>query len=374
MKSLRVLQLTKFYSPHLGGIESVTYEITEGLNQKGIVCDVLCANDKACTSVELFNGKYKVFRAGKLGTLFSTSLSFPLLFIFNKIKRNYDIIHVHFPDPLTVLAIFLFRPKAKIVVHWHSDIIKQRIGLFFFLPLQNWVLRRAKKIIGTSPKYIQESPYLSHFHSKCIPVPIGISLDKLKVDCTLVDDIRAKYNGKFIVFSLGRMVYYKGFEYLIEAAKYLSDDYIILIGGEGHLKSQHQYLIRHHQLEKKVVLLGSIPESDLASYYKACDVFCLPSIMHSEAFGVALIEAMSFGKPIITTNIAFSGVSWVNKNNVSGYNVPVRDGEAIADKIKKLKMDSALYAKMSDGARDRFLQKFTSEKMVEQIYNLYTKI
>lgn len=374
MKKLRILQLTKFYSPFWGGIESVTYELTEAINNEGYACDVLCANESVKSTEELFNGKYKVWRVGSLGRLFSTSIAPKLIFKLNEIKNDYDIIHVHFPDPLTALALFICRPKCKIIVHWHSDVIKQRMALFFFLPLQNWVLRRADKIVGTSPKYINESPYLSHLKDKCVPIPIGISSLLDRVDNDKYKQIKCNYENKIIIFALGRLVYYKGFEYLIDAANYLTDDYVILIGGEGPLREHYQKQIKRDHLEERVILLGNIALNELAAYFKACDIFCLPSVMHSEAFGVAQIEAMSMRKPIIATKIPFSGVSWVNEHGVSGFNVPVMDSKSIAKKIEMLANDPLLYKRLADGALERYNKKFTSRKMILEILKLYRNV
>ena len=108
--------------------------------------------------------------------------------------------------------------------------------------------------------------------------------------------IREKYPCKKIVFSLGRLVAYKGYEYLIEAARFLDDDYVLLIGGTGPLKAELDEKIKMLGLEGKVVLLGRVSDEDLPAYYGACELFCLSSVQKTEAFGIVQIEAMSCGK------------------------------------------------------------------------------
>lgn len=119
------------------------------------------------------------------------------------------------------------------------------------------------------------------------------------------------YKNKKVVFSLGRLIYYKGFEYLIDAVKYLDEDTVILIGGIGALKEKLQKQIEDNNFQDRVKLIGKVPAAELAEYYTRADVFCLPSIERSEAFGIVLLEAMAFGCPLISTSMG-SGTSWVN--------------------------------------------------------------
>ena len=191
--------------------------------------------------------------------------------------------------------------------------------LRLYTPLQNWLLRRAKVIVGTTPVYVKESPFLENIQRKVTSIPIGI--DEMKPIPERVAQIKERYAGKKIIFSLGRLVEYKGYEYLIQAARRLTDDYVILIGGRGPLQEYLQALIDELGVADRVKLLGFIEDDDLPDYFGACDLFCLSSILKTEAFGIVQIEAMSCGKPVIAMNIPESGVSWVNISSFSGINV-----------------------------------------------------
>jgi glycosyltransferase involved in cell wall biosynthesis len=371
---LKILQLTKFYPPFWGGIESVTYELTEGLHAAGYECVVLCANTTNVTVDEVFENKYKVIRAASYGRVFSTSISPALINIFRKIANDFDIIHVHFPDPLTALALSLVKPKAKVVIHWHSDIIKQSYLLKFYLPLQNMVLKRADLIIGTSPKYIQESPQLKDFVYKTVAIPLGSEVKVFENTTAVEASILNRFKGKKILFSLGRLVYYKGYNYLIEAASLISNDFVIVIGGEGPEYSNLKKQIASYKLEAKVHLIGKIPQVELASWFKACNIFCFPSTFASEAFGVSQIEAMSFGKPVIATEIPRSGVSWVNAHGVSGVNVKLGSATELANAIQLLANDVNLYQKYSVGAKHRYEAMFKPNQMVDSMLNQYLKL
>ncbi|WP_373032505.1 glycosyltransferase [Sulfurovum sp.] len=373
MRKKKVLQLGKFYSPYNGGIETVTFDITEYLNAQGIKTDVLCSNEKNEYSDETMNG-YNVFRTKSWGVHFSTSITPQLITKLRKKANNYDILHIHLPNPMVNLALLLVNTNQKIVLHWHSDIIKQKYLLKLYEPLQTWLLRRADSIITTSPKYMEESLVLQPYIDKCISIPLGIDEYKMQYTDAKVQSIKEKYKNKKIIFTLGRLIYYKGFEYLIDAGKYLDDSFIILIGGKGELKEELEQKIKKEKLEDRVKLLGRIEDYDLGNYFKACDLFCLPSIAKSEAFGVVQIEAMSFGKPIVATNIKGSGVDWVNKDGVSGLNVPIKDAEAIAEACKTIMSDEKTYQRFSQNARERFQNNFLREKMGDKTIELYKKL
>ena len=371
---MKILQLGKFYPPHIGGIETVMYDITEVLNQKGYHSDVLCSNKVHAFLEEKLNG-YTIMRTKTLGIKFSTSITPQMIFKLREIIADYDIIHVHLPDPMANLALlFSNLDNKKIVLHWHSDIIKQKYLLKLYEPLQNWLMKKAYSIIATTPKYIEESKHLQKYKDKCVAIPIGIDENRLKVDEKLVAELKGKYKDKRIVFSLGRLAYYKGFEYLISSAEYLDDEVVVLIGGSGELKNELQQLIDTSKLNNKVHLLGRVEDSELGSYYEICDIFCLPSIIKSEAFGVVQIEAMSFGKPIIATKIEGSGVDWVNEDGISGRNVETKNSKEIANAIKNILEDKEIYESYSLGAKKRFSELFLREKMVNKLIKLYDKL
>ena len=359
---MKVLQLGKFYPPSHGGIETVTFDITEYLNQQAIKTDVLCANENNKYIEEVVNG-YTIYRTKSWGVFASTSLSPQYIRKFKEIVNNYDVIHIHLPNPLANLALYCTNPKQKIVLHWHSDIIKQKYLLKLYEPLQKLMLKKADIIVTTSPKYMKESLVLKPYIDKCISIPLGIDEHKLKYDDMEVESIKEKYRNKKIIFSLGRMTYYKGFEYLIDAANYLDDSYVILIGGKGELLEEFEQKIDKENLHARVKLLGRIEDEDLGNYFQASDLFCLPSIAKSEAFGVVQIEAMSFGKPIIATNIGGSGVDWVNKHGVSGLNVPIKNSKAIADACEMLLANESTYRRYSKNAKERFQSLFLRDKM-----------
>ena len=366
---MKILQIGKFY-PIRGGVEKVMYDLTEGISKQGIPCDMLCASEKEQTIELNENGRVMCtpiwFKAA------ATTISPKMVSTLRKMVKEYDVIHVHHPDPMACWALYLSGYKGKVVLHWHSDILKQRWLLQLYRPLQSWLIHRADMIVGTSPVYLAESPYLKSVQNKTLCVPIGI--DPMVRDEQGAAELHKRYAGKRIVFSMGRLIGYKGYEYLVKAAKYLSDDFVVIIGGTGPLMADLQNKISLWNLQDKVKLLGFVRDEEVAAYYTACDLFCLPSVMKTEAFGIVQIEAMSCGKPVVTTKIPESGVSWVNTDGLSGLNVEPRDAKALAEAIVKVTDNPEKYHKFSEGARRHFEEMFTKPKMIQTCLDLYKKL
>jgi rhamnosyl/mannosyltransferase len=371
---MRVLQIGKFYPPVVGGIETVTYDLTQGLNAGGVPTDVLCSHVATKLVIEESDSGNKVIRMPTFCTSASTPLSPGMPACFRRIMNDYDIIHVHLPNPMANLTLLLSGYDGKVLLHWHSDIIQQKKLLRLYKPLQSWLLRRADAIIATSPPYIDSSPFLSQWREKVKVVPLGINSSRLLVDNGVLENLRRRHKGRRIVFSLGRMAYYKGYQYLIDAALHTPDDVIIIIGGAGKLLSDLRSRIENLGLGNKVELVGNIQENELGAYFEIADVFCLPSIARSEAFGVVMLEAMACGRPIIATDIPGSGVPWVNIDGLSGINVEPGDSRALADAIMRLLKDEALLKKLGGQALKRFEENFTAEGMVQATRQLYENI
>lgn len=369
--SVKVLQLGKFH-PIKGGVEKVMYTFLIGLSRQGWACDMLCASaDEEVGETEITPSS-SLFKTKTIVKLAATMISPQMISKLKRICHDYDIIHIHHPDPMATLALWLSGYKGKVVIHWHSDIVKQRILLQAYRPLQSWLIRRADLILGTTPTYVEESPALKRVQHKISYLPIGVR--KRDAEDNLVALIRNKYPGKKIVFTMGRLVEYKGYEYLIEAASLLPDDYVIIIGGSGPLKGELQDTVKGFLLNRKVRIIGFVPRELEAAYYAACDVFCLSSTIKTEAYAIVQAEAMSAGKPVIATNIPGSGVSWVNQHGVSGLNVEPGNSRQLADTIRAICEDEALYTRLSHGALRRYQENFTLEAMTQGLIDIYSTL
>ena len=365
---MKVLQLGKFY-PIRGGVEKVMWDLTCGLSARGIDCDMLCAELEKDEVIHL-NEHGRVICVKAWRKLAATMIAPKMVSWLKKHKDEYDIIHVHHPDPMACLALRRSGYKGRVILHWHSDILKQKTLLKFYAPLQRWLIHRADKIVGTTPVYLKESPYLKDVQDKTVAVPIGIK--PVSFDEKLAAEWKERYPGKKLVVSIGRLVPYKGYGYLVAAAESLGSDYQILIVGDGPVRENLKEEIRSHGVEGKVKLLGYVEDEEMHALLGACDVFVLSSVMKTEAFGIVQIEAMSLGKPVIATKVPESGVSWVNADGESGLNVPIKDSEALAEAIQAICSDADLRDRLSEGAAERFRNLFTIEKMIDKTIKIYT--
>ncbi|MED5619494.1 glycosyltransferase [Ideonella sp. BN130291] len=370
---MKILQVCKFYPPVPGGMETVAWEITEGLRRRGIDVAVLCAGLERHTYEERAVSGYRIVRAGAWTRVLSTSVAPAMPGLLRSMSRSADIVHVHMPDPMAALSLWLARPQGRVVVHWHSDVVRQKRALQLYRPLQSWVLRRADAIVATSNAYAETSPWLQAWTNKTVVIPIGISAAP-SPDPEAVERIRKRFGHRKIVFSLGRMTYYKGFDVLLRAATALPDDCVIIIGGGGELLASYREAAMSRGLADKVSFVGYIASQDLSSYFAAAEVFCLPSTERAEAYGVALLEAMAMSKPVITTDIPGSAVPWVNQSGVTGLTVPVGDAQALACAIGRLVGDSAYASQLGNQARQRFEEHLTAEVMLERTTALYSRL
>lgn len=336
--------------------------------RKSASIEVLCCQPKGRRKEELIN-KVKIHRAASFGILWGMPLSLDFFGLFKKLSKEVDIIDFHHPFPLADLALFLFRPRAKLIVHYHSDIMRQKILNFLIWPFINHTLKRAKKIVVSNPNLIKSSPYLRKFQEKCEVIPFGVDLTKFeKFNEKEVKKIKEKY-GKFVLF-VGRLNYYKGIEYLIEAMRNIEANLVII--GEGPLEKKLKAQISKLKINKKIFFLPFIKENELINFYQACQVFVLPSIFKSEAFGLVLLEAMACGCPIISTELQ-TGTSFINQDGITGFVVSPRDTETLAKKIREILENRDLAQKFAKNAKKR-VENFSLEKMLEKIKALYQRL
>ena len=368
---MKVVQICKFFPPVAGGMESVVFELAEGLARRGTDVDVLCANTEWRTVRETAVAGYRVTRAALWGRLLGSSVTPALVDEVRRLGATADIVHVHLPDPQAALLLRCSPPRGPLVVHWHSDVVRQQIALRFYEPLQQWLLQRAAAVIATSEAYAESSSWLRRWAAKTTVIPIGIGDNAGLVNEARVAAIRHRFGGRKIVFSLGRMTAYKGFDVLIDAAAQLPADAVVVVGGEGELLEQHRRTVASRRLADKIVFIGKISGSDLPSYFAAARLFCLASTQRSEAYGVVIAEALAFSKPVVATDIPGSGISWVNRDGVTGFNVEVGNADALAMAIQRLLLDDALTGRFAAAARWNYLDRLKAAAMVDATYQLY---
>jgi glycosyltransferase involved in cell wall biosynthesis len=367
-KKIKILQINKLYYPWIGGVERVVQNIAEGLQHR-VDMKVLVCQSRGRSVVEQVNG-VEIVRAGSLGIFFSmpVSLSFP--FYLNELSRDRDILLFHLPFPLADISYQLNRIRGKkILVWWHSDIVKQKILLSFYRPFLLSFLRKTNKIFVATPRHIDSSGLLKSFKSRCEVIPFGIDTGKYALSVGIIEKVKAirdRYGPKIVLF-VGRLIYYKGIEYLIQAMKNVDASLVII--GEGPLREGLLSLAAGVGAEHKIHFLGGdLSDADMAAYYHACDVFVLPSVENSEAFGIVQMEAMACGKPVVNTNLP-TGVPYVSLDNETGYTVPIKDPEALSQAINAILLNDETRQKFGANALKRVNAEFTMDRMMDRIFN-----
>jgi rhamnosyl/mannosyltransferase len=365
---MKVLHVYKDYYPVLGGIENHIRMLAEEQVKRGNEVTVLVTNTAFRTLAEEVNG-VQVIKAGRLMTVASTPLSISLPLLLR--RQNADIAHLHFPYPVGELSYLLFGRTSHLVITYHSDVVRQRGLLLFYRPFLWQVLRRADRIIATSPNYIESSPYLSRFRRKCTPIPSAVETGRfLHTDPSQVQQIRIMYGSPLILF-VGKLRYYKGLHYLLRAMTEIPCNLLII--GEGPMESELRNLSVSLNLSGKVFFLGEVSDEELPAYYHAGDIFVLPASERSEAFGTVQIEAMASGLPVVCTELG-TGTSFVNVHGKTGLVVPARDPGALATAVLDLLGDENVRQEMGRQARERALQEFSLQTMVDRITRLYEEI
>ncbi len=174
-----------------------------------------------------------------------------------------------------------------------------------------------------------------------------------------------------IVLFVGILSYYNGVEYLIEAMQSVNAK--LLIDGDGKSREKLENMTVSLGLEERVKFLGKVSNELLKYCYQICDVFVLPSVEPTEAFGLVQLEAMAYGKPVINTLLP-TGVPFVSIDGKTGLTVEPRNSKALADAINKLLSDDELRKKFGIQARNRVVENFTVDKMNEKILKVYQEL
>jgi rhamnosyl/mannosyltransferase len=373
---LNVLHLGKYDA--VGGIERHVQGLLTGLLASGRVAPVnLVAADRARTDMHARHG-YPTHRAACFGNLFSVALSPRLPLLARELDRQhrFDVVHLHFPDPLGMLTASLLPRRVRRVVAWHSDVVRQRAALAIYQPLLDRFMRQVDMVIAATPRHFSGSTQIPEWlpPDRRRVIPYGFDPGVLAPSPrgeALRADLLAQKSGRTAVFALGRHVYYKGFEVLIDAMR--AFDAVLWLGGDGPLTDRFRERIAAQGLQDRVRLTGRIADEELFAYYAACDIFCLPSVAPSEAFGLVQLEAMSMARPVVSCALG-TGVDWVNQHGETGLVVPPSDAAALAQAMQTLARDPALRARLGEAGRRRVHEVFSMRQMIEQTLDVYERV
>ena len=285
--------------------------------------------------------------------------------------RQFDLVHLHFPDPMSHIASWAIPGHIPRVITWHADIVRQKTLMLPYRPFLRASLCNAAAIIAATPAHIRSSselpaPHLAH---KLRIIPFGFDLEHYQSPHPLTSSLRQKYSGK-IIFALGRHVHYKGFDVLINTMSQLPADTQLVIGGDGPLTKSWKQLASQSVAHGRIHFVGLISSEDLPAYYQACDIFCLPAVNQAEAFGIVQVEAMACAKPVVSTRLN-NGVDFVNQDGLSGLTVEPSNVNALAAALLTLLQDDALRVRLGQQALQRAKQEFSLEALRSKTLAVY---
>lgn len=374
LPATRVLHLGKFFPPHSGGMEVYLADLIEAQRSMGIEASALVHG----TPQE--DDPSWLWRVPVQTQLIYAPISVGYRSALRRAiaKFDPDVLHFHMPNNSVFWALTLNKARGiPWVVHWHSDVVVSRIQRVLALayrvyrPFEQAVLARARRVVVTSPPYLEASEPLHTWRSKCTVVPLG--LRPLTGAVTATSAQWAAHPLRLL--SIGRLAYYKGFETLIAAA-FAEPGAQLLIAGDGELRETLQAQIDWHVANGdpgSVRLLGQISDGEKHALLASCDLFCLASKERTEAFGMVLLEAMAHGKPCLASKLPGSGMGWLVEQSGSGMTCPPGDVAAWRNALRWMAQHPAERAVMGQAGHNAFMDRFTisaSARAIQREYRL----
>ncbi len=367
---MKIVHVSKYFSGH-GGIETYTRTMAAAAAKSGHDVTIICAgkNKKIVREME---GKVGIICLPEIAAIMNAPVTMPVLGLLRGIKP--DVIHLHIPNPWAELNAFAYKllsPRTRLVVTYHSDVVPyspmmKALAAFRLVYLMPALGLLCDKIISTSKNYAEASLALKAAGKRLEIIPLGVDVDAFRPGI--------KKGRAFTFLFVGRLIPYKGLEYLLRACKILKLSkkiFRLRIVGGGKLRNELAKAAAALGIGDVVRFLGDVGQKKLVNEYKNCDVFVLPSVYRSEAFGIAQLEAMSSGKPVISTDIKGSGVGFVNKDGVSGVVVKPGDDISLANAMMRLMGNGKLSAAMGANARKRAVSLFNGEKNSKLVLKAY---
>ncbi|MEE9163832.1 MAG: glycosyltransferase family 4 protein [Thermoplasmata archaeon] len=368
---MRIVQVSPYFHPHLGGVESHVMSISQELRRRGHGLTVVTSAADGDAREEWMGG-LRVLRSPSLLTLFQSPVTPTMARDIRGVEA--DLYHAHTPSPLP--AYFAARAAevtgVPLLITYHCDPEIQGpwgppiLGLFH-RTLEAYTMDRAVGIITTTRTYAATSRAVWDQDTMTIPNPVDTDRFHPNVPA---GDIRARHGipgDEPLVLFVGRMVPHKGSEYLLRAMRDLPAH--LLMVGTGPREPLLRKMATLPALEGRVHFAGRVSSQDLPRYYAASDLLVLPSTSRLEAFGIAALEAMASGKPVIVSDVP--GVREVIEEGREGLRIDPIDASDIAVKIRTLLEDEGLRKEMGRRAREKVERQFSLASVVDRLETSY---
>lgn len=366
MLNLHICIVVSEFPPTVGGVSYYTFHLCKALLRKGHRVTVLTRGSWKKSYYEHMEGinVYKIpfirvypFHVQLHGIFVNR--------IFKFLEDSFDVVHMHLPLPPMVHTSL---PLIITVHGLDGDMhhLTSRIFSKFIRPFERNLLNNANLVTA-----------VSSFVAREIEISYGFSTNRIEVIGNAVDTeffipVESKKKILYILFS-GRLTSGKGLTDLLKSAEIVCKKIPSLsffLAGVGPLEHSIRKIIKRRGLIQKIILLGQIDQKRLLEYYQKATVFVLPS--HFESFPTVILEAMACGIPIVAT--AVGDVPKVVINGKTGFLVPPRDPEALAQAIIKIFEDKSLRKKMGENCRKLVESRYSWNALSDKIIDYYAQI
>lgn len=354
---MKILMPALHYYPVVGGIETWTRNIAEGVSKNAEVF-VVTGRVKDQPRQERL-GKLRIIRTSFFSLknlshspLIYTLFLLPFIFFRSLIlikKEKIDILHCQ--GFLSSVLGFCLSGITGIPYVATVQRLETRRNSF-----KNFIYRNAAVCIGASraiEKYFKEIGC-----KKVEVVPNGIDLERYK-------NLARKPHAGFVVMTVARLEKVKGIEYLIRAVK----DFQLLIIGDGSERKSLESLVETLKLKERVRFLGEIPNSKIPEYLAGADCFVLPSL--KEGFGIVILEAQAAGIPVVGTNVG--GILDLIEDGKTGLLVDSGNAAQIQEAIAKIRSDSEFARNLVEGAQKNLI-KYNWQDISDKVYQIYQQV
>ena len=367
---MRVLHVYKSYYPDtVGGVEQVIAQLGRGLAALGVENRIYTLSAQPQPAV-LARPEGEVHRSQCTGVIASNPFSLAALAEFRRHVEWADVIHYQFPWPFGDLLHLLWGRKRPSVVSYQSDIVRQKWLLRAYAPVMHRFLAAVDVVVATSPEYQRSSPVLAELGRPVEVIPNGTDEASYpEPEAARLARWRGELGAGFLLF-VGVLRYYKGLHTLLEAAEGFAGR-VVIAGAGPEIERLRQQAAE--QGLSNVVFLGRVSDEDKVCLLQLAAGFVFPSHLRSEAFGMSLVEAAMFGKPMISSAIG-TGTTYVNLDGVTGLAVPPEQPHALRQAMQSLLDDPQQAARMGAAARQRFEQLFTAQRMAGSYHRIYREL
>jgi glycosyltransferase involved in cell wall biosynthesis len=372
---VRVVHVYRTYFPDPpGGLQEAIRQIALSTRACGVEPRILTLSPTP-SPAEIDYPEGRVIRAKSWAAPASCDLGGPnALLKYRQMADWADVVHFHFPWPFADVLHLLGRTSKPTVMTYHSDIVRQKALGAIYGPLMARTLRSMSAVVATSPAYARTSETLT----ACVPdgrlktIPLGI-IDYHDAPLNAPVDIAKRFGlveHQPYFLALGVLRYYKGLHTLIEAAAQV--DAKIVIAGSGPERERLAALAKQTGANN-IVFAGQVSHDEKVALLRGCHAMVLPSHLRSEAFGMVLVEAAMFGKPMVCCEVG-SGTSFVNQDGVTGWVVAAEQANELARAMNALLHDDLMATAMGKAARERYETLFSGEALGKAYSALYEEV